>query len=477
MLLLFVIFVVGAVLVGAGAMLAPAWRTAQPRIALSATLGLALITGGSVWWAYAFGWDTLVVDYLLFALVSIVVLGGTFAQGQARAEARGETLEDKDQGWPGPGDLLFLAGVGGIITVLVNTLTLPLGTVGQQIGYVTVLARHSSQFDTFAPHAPELAAFYAPGFVALTSYLSKQLLQTVAAVQFGVSGVVAFLLVWLCYDWGSELGGRRMGRAFGVAALLSGGALLMLLTGQYTLLLGTLFALGAGIGALRLQRDPSQQDAVATGLLVGAAIYADFVIGLAALVGLGAYVGWCLVRRRCWMPLALMVGALLFGLGPWLVTLPGRTEPLLFHDDSTWFGWLTLPIVYGLGVALHYAAERLPAGAAQRLHKQRYPLLMAGLLMAVLAASGVGLAARAQHPLTEEELAALLWLNDNRPPETVLANRAPDDWSGSVCECLVTQPPLPLPAPARPPEVRLSRSLTEGSVLFQRGEAALIALE
>ncbi len=477
MLSLFVIFVVGAVLVGAGAMLAPAWRTAQPRIALSATLGLALITGGSVWWAYAFGWDTLVVDYLLFALVSIVVLGGTFAQGQARAEARGETLEDKDQGWPGPGDLLFLAGVGGIITVLVNTLTLPPGTVGQQIGYVTVLARHSSQFDTFAPHAPELAAFYAPGFVALTSYLSKQLLQTVAAVQFSVSGVVVFLLVWLCYDWGSELGGRRMGRAFGVAGLLSGGALLMLLTGQYTLLLGTLFALGAGIGALRLRRDPSRQDAVATGLLVGAAIYADFVIGLAALVGLGAYVGWHLVYRRCWTPLAFTVGALLFGLGPWLVTLPGRTEPLLFHDDSTWFGWLTLPLVYGLGVALHHAAERLPAGAAQRLHKQRYPLLMAALLMAVLAASSVGLAARAQHPLTEEELAALLWLNDNRPPETVLANRAPNDWAGSVCECLVTQPPLPLPAPARPADVRLVRSPAEGSVLFQRGDAALIGLE
>jgi len=102
---------------------------------------------------------------------------------------------------------------------------------------------------------------------------------------------------------------------------------------------------------------------------------------------------------------------------------------------------------------------------------------MAGLLMAVLAASGVGLAARAQHPLTEEELAALLWLNDNRPPETVLTNRAPNDWAGSVCECLVTQPPLPLPAPARPADVRLVRSPAEGSVLFQRGDAALIGLE
>lgn len=474
MLLLFVIFVVGAVLVGAGAMLAPAWRTAQPRIALSATLALALITGGSVWWAYAFGWDTLVVDYLLFALVSIVVLGGTFSQGQARAEARGETLEDKDQGWPGPADLMFLAGIGGIITVMVYTLTLPLGQVGQQIGYVTVLARLSSQFDTFAPHAPEVAAFYAPGFIALTSYLSKQLLQTVAAVQFGVGAVVAFLLVWLCYDWGSELGGKRMGRIFGAVALPCGNIALMLLTGHYTLLLGTLFALGAGIGALRLRRDPSRQDAAATGLLIGAAIYADLLIGVVALLGLGAYVGWHLMRQGRFSVLLVLVGALLFGLGPWLLALPGRPAPLLFGDGTALGGWLMLPLVYFIGTRLHRVTTGMRIKA---LHEHRYSVLMAALLVALVGASAMALAARERHSITEDELAALLWLNENRPPETVLANAAPDDWAGSLCECLVTQPPLPLPTPAAPPAVQIVRAPAEGDVLFQQGGAALIRLE
>ncbi len=474
MLLLFVIFIVGAVLVGAGAMLAPAWRTAQPRIALSATMALALITGGSVWWAYAFGWDTLVVDYLLFALVTLVVLGGTFSQGQARAEARGETLEDKDQGWPGPADLMFFAGVGGIITVIVYTLTLPLGPIGQQIGYVTVLARLSSQFDSLAPHAPDVATFYAPGFIALTSYLSKQLLQTVAAVQFGVGGVVAFLFMWLCYDWGSELGGKRMGRTFGAVALLSGGALLTLLTGHYTLLLGMLFALGAGIGALRLRRDPSKQDAVATGLLVGAAIYADLAVGAAALVGLGGYVVWHLGRQRRVVPLLALAGALLFGLGPWLLTLPGRPAPLLFGDEAALGGWLTLPIVYVVGTWLHRVTERLPL---RWLHEHRYSLLMAGLLVALVGASTVGLVARAQHTITEDELRALLWLNEHLPEETVLQNAAPDDWAGSLCECVVTLPPLSLPAPVDRPTVQFVRGAVSGNVLFQQGDAALIRLE
>ena len=79
---LFVVFILGAVLLGAGAMLSPAWRTAQPRVALSATLCLALVVGGAVFYAEAFGWDTLVVDYLLFALLSGVVLGGTLSTAQ-----------------------------------------------------------------------------------------------------------------------------------------------------------------------------------------------------------------------------------------------------------------------------------------------------------------------------------------------------------------------------------------------------------
>src|SRR5687768_1334849 len=102
----FTLFVIGAVMLGAGTMLAPAWSTMQPRIGTAAAFALALVIGGAVFWAHLFGWSTLVVDYLLFALVSIVIFGGTMAQVQQRT-ASGEAVEDAEVGWTGPEDLTF----------------------------------------------------------------------------------------------------------------------------------------------------------------------------------------------------------------------------------------------------------------------------------------------------------------------------------------------------------------------------------
>jgi len=45
---LFIVFIMGAMLCGAGAMLAPALPTSQPRVGLAAAFTLALIMGGSL---------------------------------------------------------------------------------------------------------------------------------------------------------------------------------------------------------------------------------------------------------------------------------------------------------------------------------------------------------------------------------------------------------------------------------------------
>ena len=44
-----------------------------------AALALAVVIGGSLFWAMLFGWNTLVIDYLLFALVTVIFLGGTLS--------------------------------------------------------------------------------------------------------------------------------------------------------------------------------------------------------------------------------------------------------------------------------------------------------------------------------------------------------------------------------------------------------------
>ncbi len=153
---IFIFFIFGSLLIGAGVMLAPAWPSQQPRIGLAAALALALVTGGSVFWAEAFGWDTLVIDYLLFALMSGVVLSGALSQGQARAEARGETLSDDDQGWPGPQDLAFFGLVTLLVAMPLLMLPVPLGRDGLTPAYLALTAQLGGSFSNLAPFQPDI---------------------------------------------------------------------------------------------------------------------------------------------------------------------------------------------------------------------------------------------------------------------------------------------------------------------------------
>ena len=234
---LFVFFILAAVLLGAGAMLSPAWRSTQPRVALAATLCLGLVVGGAVFYAEAFGWDTLVVDYLLFALLSGVVLGGTLSTAQARAEARGERLADRDQGWPGPGDLTFFAFVALLLLIPLVQLAAPPGEQAPIIGFHSLALREGGSFASLAPYLPDERVIVSPGFHALSAYLSAQLEQSIPLIQLSVTAVVALLLVWLAYDLGAELVDKGLGRAMSGAALLCLGLYRSYLDGHFAELL------------------------------------------------------------------------------------------------------------------------------------------------------------------------------------------------------------------------------------------------
>ena len=202
---LFVSFILAAVLLGAGAMLSPAWRTAQPRVALAATLCLGLVVGGAVFYAEAFSWDTLVVDYLLFALLSGVVLGGTLSTAQARAEARGERLDDRDQGWPGPGDLTLFAFAALLLLIPLLHQAAPEGEAGQIVGFHSLAIRDGGSFHSLAPFHLDEPVIVSPGFHALAAYLSAQLDQPIPLIQFSAAAVLALLTIWLAYDFGRRI--------------------------------------------------------------------------------------------------------------------------------------------------------------------------------------------------------------------------------------------------------------------------------
>ena len=88
-------------------MLAPVFATAQPRVGLASTVALAFVMSGGILWTRFIGWDTLVIDYLLFGLVSLVVLGGTMVQ--AHQKATGDDTIETDSEWMSRNDFLISA--------------------------------------------------------------------------------------------------------------------------------------------------------------------------------------------------------------------------------------------------------------------------------------------------------------------------------------------------------------------------------
>ncbi len=366
---LFVVFIFGAVLLGAGAMLSPAWRTAQPRIALSASLCLALIVGGAVFYAEAFGWDTLVVDYLLFALLSGVVLGGTLSTAQARAEARGERLADRDQGWPGPEDLAFFALVALLVVIPLLHLAAPLGAQGQVSALHSLTTREGESFTSLAPFAPKAKVIVAPGFHALSAYLSQQLGHPIPLIQMSVSAVIVYLLVWLAYDFGAEIRDKRLGRALAIALLLCGGLHISNLDGHFAELLALLFMLAFLLYALRCLRRFHLADVVAGGLMMGAVVYTSLslsvimLFGFVTLVALAQFIGsGAAMKSRLGLAIGIPLVALL-GIAPWLVNnlplmlpispSPFAADPANLAHMTRGQGLLILPLaLWGITIGL-----------------------------------------------------------------------------------------------------------------------------
>ncbi len=322
---LFVFFILAAVLLGAGAMLSPAWRTAQPRVALAATLCLGLVVGGAVFYAEAFGWDTLVVDYLLFALLSGVVLGGTLSTAQARAEAQGERLADRDQGWPGPGDLTLFAFVALLLLIPLFKLPAPLGENGPIIGLHSLATRDGASFRSLAPYHADEPVIIAPGFHALAAYLSSQLEQPIPLIQWSAAAVVSLLIIWLAYDFGAELSDKRLGRALAASSLLSLGLYRSYLDGRFAELLALLFIIACLMYTLRLLRRFNLADLAAAGLMMGAVVYTSLTMSLVLLLGWAPLLAlsWTRDRRKIaaasrWALTIAVPAVALLGIAPWL---------------------------------------------------------------------------------------------------------------------------------------------------------------
>jgi hypothetical protein len=394
---LFVIFIFGGVVIGAGAMLAPAWPTEQPRIGLMAALALGLILGGSIFWAMLFGWNTLVIDYLLFALVTTIFLFGTLSYGQKRAEARGLVLLDREQGWPGPRDLLFLGLAALIFVIPALILPVPLDTDAQGFGYLGLMTRLGGDFKTLAPWHPEIEYLYAPGFTLLIAYLSQQLNQGMHTIQIAVGAVLSLMVIWLAYDLGCELRDKRLGRAMSVTLLASLGLFTAYMDSHYTTLLGMVFGIAFLTYALRFFRKAIPADAVAAGVMLGALAFSHpdttiiFAMGYAPWL-ITMWFGKPRPSIYVWLVMALGIPFIaVLGISPWLLSI----RDLLSSDIVSPFSrnpeyWRLMIFYHGIWV--------LPVatiGAALGLRQRDQSVIMAaGWLILVLEFGVLGILER-----------------------------------------------------------------------------------
>lgn len=323
---LFVLFVFGAIIIGAGAMLSPAWPTSQPRIGVSATLSLALVVGGTIFYASLFGWDTLVIDYLMFALITSIFLGGTLSIGQTRAEERGEELLDEHQGWPGPQDLSVLGLIALLMALPALLLGVPLGDSASSTGLMALTMRDGGTLNTLAPFL-DMQYVNAPGFNALTAYLSQQLSTGIHTVQLATGAVIAFINIWLAYDMGAEIRDKRLGRALALAMLFSLGIYGLLLHGYYPALLGIAFMQGFVIYAVRYLRHQYTADLIGAGLLIGATLISDlsmFNVMMLGFISFVAVMGFRREYRPTWVKLSALAPLIaIIATLPWLVDIWG----------------------------------------------------------------------------------------------------------------------------------------------------------
>lgn len=254
---LIVFFIFAAVIIGAGAMLSPAYPSSQPRIGLSATLALALVAGGAVFYGTAVNWNTLVVDYMLFLLVMTIFLGGTLSYGQKRAEARGEELPDEEQGWPGPFDLLGLIGAMGLFIAVAYFF----GTTDPRL-----------MFDAASINSGDLSLYGTgtPAYTTIAAYLSGQLTAPMPDVQKAMAAVLASIVLWLAYDLGAEISAKPLGRIF---ALIATPLLVIpVAIGAGAHLMGIAFLIALLVFSMRYARDGGRVDLVTSGLMLGAVV-------------------------------------------------------------------------------------------------------------------------------------------------------------------------------------------------------------
>ena len=315
-MIFFVAFILLGLTLGVGMMLAPALPTAQPRVAASGVLVFATVLSGALFHAAWFGWDTLLVDYLWFALITGVFLGGTLTVGMHKLEESIAAGEETDSGWPTLLQMGIFLGLGVVMGVVLLVSGVDgLGDSPQLMTRIDAMQRGHSleQFNT-------LEGNIGPGVPALLAYFAAQLPANNSQSYGGLIMMGYVLLGWLFFDIGQEI--RQAGNLkwyfFGTIMLVG-----VLLQTSLVALLAVLFVVGFWFYALRWSRHRLPLDAIATAICAAAAVLVHPFAGIAMTIFYAVNLPLLTASQRLtWgIGLLLIPTLTLIGILPWLLTI------------------------------------------------------------------------------------------------------------------------------------------------------------
>ena len=315
---LFVSFIVMGLILGVGMMLAPALPTPQPRVALSAVLSFAIVLSGALFHASLFGWNTLMVDYLWFALITGVFLGGTLTIGMQKYEAALAAGEDADSGWPSVRQMGVFFGWGICILLLISFLDASSTALAENVDLQSRIDAMNQS--TSLENLDSLQGNIGPGIPVLLVYFDTQLPIEMDAVYGGLTVTLHVLLIWLFHDIALEIS-TDIDRRWLIMALSP--VLAALFLSDIVLLGSILFVLAFWVFVVRWMRESQSSDLIAASICAAAAILIHPYSAIGLAIGYGVAV-WFAPRQLWWQRwgtgTVLLTGLILIGLFPWLLT-------------------------------------------------------------------------------------------------------------------------------------------------------------
>lgn len=372
------------VLIGLGTLAAAAMPARGLRIGLGAVAALAAVVDLTWLLAPLIGWSAGLGD-----AAWIVV----FAAATGLALRRQHHTPD---GWDRPTarDLAALALVVVAFGAALLVLPVPLDTDAQGFGTLALALRDGGDYTALAPWHPEIEYLYSPAQPGLIAHLSARFTPGIHTLQMALGAATAALFAWAAYDLGCELGDRRLGRAFLLAALGGTGLLTAFMDSHYTALLALAFSLGFLTFALRALRSPDTWNGALAAICLAAVPLSQPDTTIALIIG---YAPWLIVvwlarprpTLRAWLTVAVWIPlAALLLVAPWLVSLrdllgSGIESP--FEVSAT--HWRTMVIMHG-GVVVVLAG----IGALASVRRRSPATLLALVwLIAIVEFSTLGL--------------------------------------------------------------------------------------